>query len=368
MYVDTQYFTFAEYPEGFSLESGRSLSPVTLAYETYGELNARGDNAVLILHGFTADAHAAGVHQDTGLIGWWDDMIGPGKAFDTDRYYVVSSNVLGGCGGSTGPSSVNPITGRPYGITFPIFTIKDIVDAQYELLLHLNVTSLAALSGASMGGQQALQWIISYPNFVRTAIPIACSARLSAMGLAISEVSRQSIIGDPNWMNGAYYGVTFPSMGLALARMAAHLTYVSGDYLDLDYGRRLLEKEQDRFKLGGYFQVQQYLRDEGESFVKRFDANSFLYLSQAIEHFDLTKDVGSLPMAFENVCCKVVLISFRTDWLFPVAHLREIEHALRDNNVDVTHVTVETTYGHDAFVTDWRKISPLIADYVNGPL
>ena len=366
MIVETQYYTFGEYPDAFKLESGRFLSPVTIAYETYGRLNNGGDNAILIVHGFTADAHAAGVDKQSDAVGWWDDMIGSGKAFDTDQFFVVSTNVIGGCSGSTGPASINPTTGKPYGSTFPVVTISDMVNAQYQLLKSLGITSLASVSGASMGGQQALQWMISYPNVLSSAIPIACSARLSAMSLAISELSRNAIVSDPAYRGGDYYETGTPERGLIQARMAAHLTYISGEFLDAEFGRRpwIDAAYQYKYQIGNEFAVQNYLRKEGESFVKRFDANAFLYLSQAIEYFDITKNARSLTSAFEHVKNKVLLISFRTDWLFPVAHLRELEMAMREAQIDVNHITVETTYGHDAFLTDWRKISPLITEYL----
>jgi homoserine O-acetyltransferase len=365
MYVETQYFTIAKYPDSFVLESGRTISPVTLAYESYGVLNGAGDNAILIAQGFTASAHAAGIDRRTGQVGWWDQMIGPGKAFDTDLFFVISINVLGGCSGSTGPASMNPETRRPFGKTFPVVTIFDMVSAQYELLKALGVNSLASVSGASMGGQQVLQWLVTYPDFVRSAIPIACSARLSAMGLAICEVSRTAIISDPDWHDGDYYGKTLPARGLALARMAAQLTYISGDFLDTEFGRNHAVPRKSTQSIGSEFAVQQYLQDEGQAFVKRFDANSFLYLSQAIEHFDLTKGLNCLSDAFAAVTSRVMLISFTTDWLFPVSHVHEVAIAMRDQNVDVSHVTVQTTFGHDAFLTDWQKISPIISEFLS---
>jgi homoserine O-acetyltransferase len=291
-------------------------------------------------------------------------MIGPGKAFDTDRFFVVCSNVLGGCSGSTGPTSINPQTGLPYGTSFPIISIGDIVAAQYKLLRALGVNSLAAVSGASMGGQQALQWLISYPDFVRSAVPIACAASLSALGLGLMEVSREAIMSDPEWRSGDYIGQSFPENGLRLARMIAHLSYVSSQFLDVEFGRRLAEDSAKSEALEAKFAIQKYLRDEGDHFIKRFDPNTFLYLSQAIEHFDLTQNVPSLAAAFERVKGRVLLLSFRTDLLFPVSGLRELETSLRDAKVDVDHITVETSFGHDAFLTDWMKISPLIAEFL----
>jgi homoserine O-acetyltransferase len=246
-------------------------------------------------------------------------------------------------------------------------TIRDMVAAQYALVCALGVKSLASISGASMGGQQALQWIVDHPDFVRSAIPIACSARLSAMGLAISDLCRRAILEDPDWNNGNYYGRSTPKGGLAVARMMAHLTYISAAFLDVEFGRRpwINDNYVYKYELGSEFAVQHYLQDEGERFITRFDANSFLYLSQAIEYFDLTRGKRSLAAAFERVRSSVLLISFRTDWLFPVAHLRELETALREARVDVNHITVETSFGHDAFLTDWRKISPLVSEFLS---
>ncbi|HEY3333076.1 MAG TPA: homoserine O-acetyltransferase [Capsulimonadaceae bacterium] len=355
MIVETQLYTFADTDAPFTLESGHVLSPVTLAYETYGTLNPAGDNALLIVHGFTADAHAAGVHADTGKVGWWDDMIGPGKAFDTDRFFVVSSNCIGGCKGSTGPSSVDPATSKPYGSKFPVITIRDMVDAQYRLLVHLGVKSLASVTGASMGGMQALQWLVSYPEFVRTAIPIACAARLSAMSLAMAEVSRAAILSDADWNGGDYYGKSFPAKGLALARMAAHLTYVSAEHLEAEFGRRPIDA------YAGTFGVQCELQDEGGRFVGRFDPNSFLCLSAAIENFDLAKSYGSLQAAFAPVKARVLLLSFSTDWLFPTRQLVELHESLASVGVTSQHIDIETPLGHDAFLTDWPKIhAPIV--------
>lgn len=364
MLVKTQFHTFAGESDPFRLECGRSLSSVTLAYETYGRLNGAGDNAVLIVHGFTAGAHAAGIDEETGNVGWWNDMIGPGKTFDTDRYFVVSSNVLGGCCGSTGPASADPATGAPYGSAFPVVTIGDMVEAQFVLLRHLGVTSLATVSGASMGGQQALQWMAAHPDFVRSAIPIACSARLSAMALALSEVSRRAIVADPAWLGGNYYGKAFPIAGLSLARMAAHLTYISPEYLEAEFGRSPGANKAYTYSLGGEFDVQEYLRAEGDAFVARFDPNSFLYLSQAIEYFDLTRTTGSLVNAFQRVRSRVLLLSFSSDWLFTVEQTNELEAGLREAGSDVAHVTVQTPYGHDAFLTDWQTISPSIKSFL----
>jgi homoserine O-acetyltransferase len=355
--VETKFFTLAREGSPFVLTSGLALEEAVIAYETYGELNSSGDNAVLICHGFTADAHAAGLLSPEGdRPGWWSDMIGAEKAFDTNRYFVISSNSLGGCKGSTGPSSINPKNGRPYGASFPDVSIEDMVCAQNRLLESLGVTRLACVTGASMGGQQALQWLVSHPEFVKTAIPIACSARLDAQGLAVSEISRRAIVTDPEWRNGDYYGHSGPLSGLAVARMAAHLTYISPQYLHAVHGRK-----RDK---NGNLKVQSMMIDEGRNFIKRFDANSFLTLASAIDRFDLTNGDGSLEGVFASVGAEVLLVSFSTDVLFPSAGLVELEAAMKRDGVNVRHVQIETIYGHDAFLTDWRALSELVKDFL----
>jgi len=365
--VETQYYVFPQEAGEFRLSSGQILPEVTLAYETYGRLNHAGDNAILILTGFSADAHAAGRSKgDPERIGWWDSMIGPAKAFDTNRYFVICSNVLGGCYGSTGPSSLDPATGTPYASRFPTITMQDIINAQHKLICWLGVKSLAAVSGASMGGMQALQWLVSYPDMVRGAIPIACSAKLTALALGINEVCRAAILADPDWRGGEYYGKSKPKSGLAVARMAAHLTYVSAVYLESEFGRRRIENSGESSRDLGTFDIQGYLRDEGERFSKRFDANTFLTLFQAIEQFDLNVHEGGLEGAFAATTGRVFLLSFSTDWLFPPYQIAEIEEALRQVGAPVSHISVETPFGHDAFLTDWTKIDPLVRAFLDA--
>jgi homoserine O-acetyltransferase len=364
MLVETKYASIAEPTDEFVLACGKSIPHVAIAYETYGELNEAADNAVLICTGFTGDAHAAGEDRQTGRIGWWDDMIGCGKPFDTRRFFVVCTNVLGGCSGSTGPSSINPLTDSPYGCDFPALTIRDLVNAQHRLLTGLGVTSLVTVTGASMGGQQSLQWLISYPEFVRSAIPIACTLHLSAFGLAMCEVSRQAIVTDPDWRGGNYYGTPGPVKGLAVARMAAHLTYVGGDYLEEKYGRERLEEKKCSIP-GGEFAVQSVLHEECAKFVQRFDANSYLYLSHAIESFDLTREIETLNTS-ARYSGSILLLSFSTDILFPAGQVEELGYVLQDIGAAVQHITVETTHGHDAFITEPQKIGPLIATFLCG--
>jgi homoserine O-acetyltransferase len=362
--VTTQYFTFAEPPAALSLQCGRELGPVTLAYETYGELNARRDNAILILHAFSGDAHAAGYHDGDGKPGWWDIMIGPGKAFDTDSYFVVCSNVIGGCKGSTGPSSADPETGRPYGLSFPVVTIRDMVEAQRHLIDRLGIERLLCVTGGSMGGMQALQWAISYPDRVALAIPIATTAHSSAQQVAFNEVGRQAIQSDPDWMQGDYYGKAIPHRGLALARMVAHITFLSDASMRRKFGRRLQDKAEYGFDFVTDFEVESYLRYKGDSFVKRFDANSYLYLTKAMDYFDLTQGNGSVRAAFAGVKSRFLVISFSSDWLYPSYQSKEIVSALRHNDVEVIYSELRTDAGHDAFLLESDALGRLIASFL----
>ena len=277
-----------------ALESGEKLGPLTLAYETYGSLNADRTNAILVFHALSGDAHAAGYHEGDDSPGWWDGMIGPGKAFDTDKYFVICSNVIGGCKGSTGPSSENPQTGRPYGLDFPIITIKDMVNAQKKLIDSLGIDKLLSVAGGSMGGMQALQWAVSYPSRLLSAIPIATTARHSPQQIAFNEVGRQAIMADPNWNNGDYYGGTPPTRGLSVARMVGHITYMSDASMGEKFGRRFKDRlENEKFEPD--FEVEGYLQYRGDNFVKRFDANSYLYITKALDYFDLHNGKGYGP-------------------------------------------------------------------------
>jgi len=359
--VETQYFTFAAPPGEMVLESGRKLGPVTLAYETYGKLNAAKDNAVLVLNALSGDAHAAGFHAGDDKPGWWDIMIGPGKGIDTDRWFVICSNVIGGCMGSTGPSSVNPATGKPYGLTFPMVTIGDMVEAERVLLDHLGITRVKAAIGGSMGGMQVLQWAVRYPERVEVAIPIATTARLSAQSIAFDEVGRQAIMADPDWQGGEYYGKSAPARGLSIARMVGHITYLSELSMHQKFGRRLQEKEDYGFEFSTDFQVESYLRHKGDSFVKRFDANSYLYLSKAMDYFDLGRQCGgSLKEAFAAVKSRFLVVSFSSDWLFPPSASLDIVTALHQNDVPVVYTEVKSDYGHDAFLLEVEDLSALI--------
>ena len=365
--VETQYFTFAEPPNEMQLENGERLGPITLAYETYGVLNSERDNAILLCHALSGDAHVAGYHsQEDRKPGWWDFMVGSGRPFDTDKYFVICSNVIGGCKGSTGPSSVNPKTGKPYNLSFPVVTIGDMVKAQKSLIEHLGVKKLLSVSGGSMGGMQVLEWAIEFPLMVTSAIPIATTSRLNAQGIAFDEVGRQAIYADANWQKGEYSHTTrIPAEGLAVARMLAHITYLSEESMHEKFGRRLREKERYGYDFSTDFEVESYLRHQGESFIKRFDANTYLYISKAIDYFDLQRDYGSLENAFKNVPARFLVISFSSDWLFTTAQAKEIVRALKVNRKNVTFYEIPSPYGHDAFLMRNPAMEKMISDFLS---
>lgn len=362
--VERKYFTFAQ-DEPMPLDSGETLGPITLAYETYGRLNAERSNAILICHALSGDAHAAGVSPD-GKIGWWDDCIGPGKAFDTNKFFVVCSNVIGGCQGSTGPSSINPRTGKPYALGLPVITIADMVRAQRHLIDYLGIEKLLAVAGGSMGGMQVLQWTVSYPERVRAALPLATTARHSPMLIAFSEVGRQAIYADPNWRGGNYYddGVR-PNAGLALARMIGHITYLSEESMHQKFGRRLQGRENYGYDFGTEFAVESYLHYKGNRFTERFDANSYLYITKAMDYFDLANGHGSLVKAFEKCAAIMYLVvSFTSDWLYPSYHSKEMVSALTAVGADVTYCNLQSTWGHDAFLLEVETMTRLITDFL----
>ena len=356
MITQTQFVQF----DSISLDSGATLAPVDVAYETYGELNDTKSNAILILHAFSGDAHAAGEDKETGSAGWWDNMIGPGKGFDTHKYFVISSNVLSGCRGTSGPSSINPETGCPYAMSFPPVTIADMVRLQKMLIDHLGIQRLLAVSGGSMGAMQALQWAVAYPDSVAAAIPIAGTARHSAQQIAFNEVGRQAIMADPDWNEGNYYGKRPPARGLAVARMVGHITYMSDQSMREKFGRRLRDQNQ--------FEVESYLRYRGSQFVDRFDANSYLYITKAMDYFDLTSDRVSLSAAFENVKSRFLVISFTSDWLYPSYQSLEVVRALRGHNCDVAYCELPTNYGHDAFLVNVGEQAELVRGFLASTL
>jgi homoserine O-acetyltransferase len=363
--VKRQYFTFAQ-DEAMPLDSGETLGPVTVAYETYGRLNPERSNAILIVHALSGDAHVAGYHStDKTNPGWWDDCIGPGKAFDTDKYFVICSNVIGGCQGSTGPSSVNPGTGKPYGLSFPVITVGDMVRAQAQLMDHLGIDKLMAVAGGSMGGMQVLQWTVDYPERVMAALPIATTARHSPMLIAFSEVGRQAIYADPNWNAGDYYDGPRPNTGLALARMIGHITYLSEQSMQSKFGRRLQKREHFGFEFDTDFAIESYLQYNGRRFTDRFDANSYLYITKAMDYFDLCNGHGSLVKAFANSGeITYLVISFTSDWLYPTYHSKEMVGALTAAGADVTFTDLESTWGHDAFLLEVDTMTGLIGDFL----
>jgi homoserine O-acetyltransferase len=335
-----------------------------VAYESYGELNARKSNAILVLHAFSGDAHAAGISHETGKPGWWDNMIGPGKAFDTNKYFVFCSNVLGGCRGTTGPASIDPATGSPYGMSFPVITLGDMVRLQKMLTDHLGIEKLLSVSGGSMGGMQALEWAVSHPDRVVSAIPIATTTRHSAQQIAFNEVGRQAIMSDPDWNEGNYYNGKPPGRGLAVARMVGHITYMSDDSMREKFGRRLREKENFSFGFDVDFEVESYLRYRGSQFVNRFDANSYLFITKAMDYFDLTNGHRSLTAALEPASARFLVISFSSDWLYPSYQSQEIVRALRSRNCDVAYVELQANYGHDSFLVDVGEQTNLVRGFL----
>jgi homoserine O-acetyltransferase/O-succinyltransferase len=350
--------------DSIALENGSTLAPVEVAYETYGQLNPAKSNAVMILHAFSGDAHAAGVSHETGKPGWWDNMIGPGKAFDTNKYFMICSNVLGGCKGSTGPASINPVTGKPYGCAFPFITIGDMVRLQGKLIDHLGIERLLAVAGGSMGGMQALEWAVAFPERVVAAIPIATTSRHSAQQIAFNEVGRQAIMADPDWNQGDYYEGNPPARGLAVARMVGHNTFMSDDSMKEKFGRRLRDKESFGYDFDVDFEVESYLRYRGAQFVGRFDANSYLYITKAMDYFDLASGRGSLAEAMERTKARFLVISFSSDWLYPNYQSQEIVRALRVRNRDVASVELQSNYGHDSFLVDVAEQTELVRGFL----
>ena len=350
------------------LDCGVSLGPFTLAYQTYGTLNAERSNSVLLCHALTGDQFVLGPHPVTGKPGWWELMVGPGKTFDTDRYFVICCNALGGCMGTTGPKEINPATGRPWGLDFPVITIRDMVKAQAMLLDHLGIEQLFCVSGGSMGGMQALQWVASYPERCYTAVPIACAAKHSAQNIALNEVGRQAIMADPEWREGRYQELgTNPVGGLAVARMAAHITYLSESALHRKFGRALQDRSNVTYGFDADFQVESYLRYQGQSFVERFDANSYLYITRAIDYFDLAADYdGVLANAFRGVETRFCVISFTSDWLYPTSENRAIVRALAAAAANVSFVEVVSDKGHDAFLLDEPNMFETLRGFLSG--
>jgi homoserine O-acetyltransferase len=350
-----------------TLDCGKTVAPLTVAYMTHGALNAERSNAILVCHALTGDQFVASAHPVTGKSGWWDTMVGPGKPIDTDRFFVVCANVLGGCMGTTGPAEVQA-NGRPYGIDFPLVTVRDMVRAQAMLLDALGIEKVLSVIGGSMGGMQVLQWAATFPERVVSAVPIATAARHSAQNIAFHEVGRQAIMADPDWKGGTYqlHG-TNPSKGLAVARMAAHITYLSEAALQRKFGRELQEREAVSFGFGADFQVESYLRHQGIAFVDRFDANSYLYITRAMDYFDLAAEHGGvLAKAFLDARTRFLIISFTSDWLFPTAENKLVAHALNQGAATVSFVEIATDRGHDAFLLDEPEMLSTVRGFLNA--
>ncbi len=385
--VETRYL---DLPDPVRLDCGRDLHPVRVAYETYGALSPRRDNAILVCHALSGDAHAAGYSETAAGrstrdgfgaedrdgsagkgLGWWDGMIGPGKAFDTDRYFVVSTNLLGGCGGTTGPSSLDPATGRPYGSDFPVITVADMVRTERAFLDELGIERLAAVAGGSLGGMQAFEWAILFPDQVEGIVAIASTHALHPQGLAWNAIAREAIMRDPVWQSGHYYDGTGdgPNAGMGVARMIGHITYLSAPGLSDKFGRRLQFTDDIRYTISEpEFEVESYLRHQADSFVKRFDANTYLYTSRALTYFDLARQYGrgSLTRALEPVSARTLLIAFSSDWLYPPSGSQDIEAALRGLGKPVELNVIDAPYGHDCFLLEEARQTPIIRHFLEG--
>jgi homoserine O-acetyltransferase/O-succinyltransferase len=350
------------------LDAGVDLSPFQIAYQTYGTLNADRSNAVLICHALTGDQHVANIHPVTHKPGWWETMVGPGRPIDTTRYFVICANVIGGCMGTTGPASINPKTGKPWGLDFPVITVRDMVRAQAMLLDHLGIGTLFTVAGGSLGGMQVLQWAVSYPDRVFSALPLAAATRHSAQNIAFHEVGRQAIMADPEWRQGRYFAEgTNPRRGLAVARMGAHITYLSDAALHRKFGRRFQDRDNPTFSFDADFQVESYLRHQGITFVERFDANSYLYLTRAMDYFDIAADFdGVLANAFKDTPTRFCVISFTSDWLFPTSDSRAIVHALNAGRARVSFAEIVTDKGHDAFLLEEPELFAIVRGFLEG--
>ncbi len=354
--------------EPLQLDCGVELGPFTVAYQTYGALNADRSNAILVCHALTGDQFMTGEHPVTGKPGWWQQLVGPGLVLDTDRFFLICSNVVGGCLGTTGPKSINPETGQPWGLDFPVITIGDMVRAQRQLIDHLKIDKLFCVIGGSMGGMQVLEWASSYPERVYAAVPLATAARHTAQNIAFHEVGRQAIMADPDWHGGKYheFGKT-PRAGLSVARMTAHITYLSEPALHRKFGRRLQDRKKLTYGFDADFQVESYLRHQGYSFVERFDANSYLYITRAMDYFDLASEHdGVLANAFKDTPVRFCIISFTSDWLFPTSENRDVVHALNAVAADVSFVEIESDAGHDAFLLDEPDFRNTLRGFLNG--
>lgn len=373
--VEKRFLTLFEPPGELQLEGGRRLGPITVAYETVGQLSPRADNAIFVCHALTGDAHIAGKHHpDDRKVGWWDGFVGPGKGIDTDRYFVICANTLGGCQGTTGPGSINPATGRPWGPDFPFITVADVVRVYKALVDRLGIQKLLAVVGGSLGGMQVLEWAARFPDSICSAICLAAAAKLSAQGIAFNAVGRRAIFVDPNFHNGNYYsadgprkyGEEGPRYGLALARMLAHITYLSEVSIERKFGRRLQHSDQHSYELlqETEFQIESYLHYQGKRFIERFDANSYLYLTRAMDYFDLAGRYGSLEQALGRTDARFLVASYKTDWLFPSSQSREIVAALVKARRHVTYLELDSVYGHDSFLIEVDQLAELVVPFL----
>ncbi len=363
-----KYFTFAQ-KKDFRLESGEKFGPVTVAYETFGQLNENSDNAILIIHALTGSSHVTAVFdRDNKISGWWDLYVGPGKAIDTNKYFIICSNCLGGCYGTTGPSSINPGTRRPYALKFPIITVKDMVETQKRLVDHLGIKKLKSVIGGSIGGMQVLEWAVLYPNMMETSIVIASAYKTSPQVIAFGEVGRNAIMADINFNKGNYYGRKTPDRGLAIARMIAHITYLSKDSMESKFGRDIkkviLETDELYGLFGPMFQVESYLRHQGKKFVSRFDANSYLYITKAMDMYDLTRSKKDITEVLSKINSRMMIISFGSDWHFRPSESREIVKAMMNIDKEVTYVNIDSPYGHDAFLLENSELESIISSFI----
>ena len=351
----------------FLLESGYKLPEVHIQYETYGSLNADKSNAILILHAFSGDAHAAGLHKaDDKHAGWWDNLIRPQGGFDTNRFYVICTNTLGGCMGTTGPGSINPKTGKAWGMLFPTITIGDMVNVQREFLQQIGISKLYAVAGGSMGGMQALEWAIRYPEMVERAVVLASTARLNAQGIAFNAVGRNAIMSDPHWNDGNYYDRSQPDRGLAIARMIGHITYLSAESMRIKFGRKIQKPNANNVSSADIFAVESYLAYQGEKFVDRFDANSYIYLSKAMDSFDLIDAYGGLDAAAQRTQSSFLMLTYSSDWLFPTEQTKEIVYALIKADKNVSFNEINSPYGHDSFLIETEVQTKLINAFLQG--
>ena len=364
--VETRGVVLFDEDDPLELESGARLAPVEVAFETYGELDEDGANAVYICHALTGDAHAAGYHEGAGRPGWWDTLIGPGKPIDTDRYFVICSNLLGGCQGTTGPSSIDPATGSPYGLRFPLFTMSDLVTVHRALVRHLGVSRVLAAVGGSLGGMQALQWAIDAPDELEAAVAVCASSRLTPQNIAFSAVAREAIMRDPDFHGGDYAAHDVaPTRGLAVARMMAHITYLSEESMRSKFGRRFQDSAEPRFGFDVDFQVESYLHHQGESFLKRFDANSYLYLTRVMDYFDPFEDMEAASLALREMRTRFLVLSFDTDWRFDTGHSREIVKVLAAHERPVTFREIRSPHGHDSFLLEVPEYHRTVAGFMD---